>query len=366
MVKQHELVTWRNICGALVLGMLPLWACQTASQPSVTQSAGLQVICAPDMPIVSPGESITVRSWAIGANGTPTSKPRKWAWNVSAGTISGGEVATWSVGSDPKVSDDRKLTATVTVRLDTGSQATCNLEVILAEADLFSENPFPDHRTAGFGHPGFVAYAVSPSARAFLSPGSLEPKGYGLYSYLLFDAPPSGEIERARDLAAIAAYLRMIQPIEEMQQYLPPSQINLALLPVTKGVELPYNLADTNEVSHAAEGVLAVYDYTRAQSLLADLNSKAQRSGPYLVSILPASSGDKQVLVFFDMSRVAPSLIPDWVRIFRSLATKETSWSDITIAKLVLDTRNVLAVAARDTPAVVSALTQWIRVVKPH
>ncbi len=70
------------------------------------------------------------------------------------------------------------------------------------------------------------------------------------------------------------------------------------------------------------------------------------------------------MLLLFDMSRVEPFLVPDWLRTFTALTTQESSWSEITLSKLALNTRNALAVMARDTPEVVAGLTEWIQVFK--
>lgn len=51
------------------------------------------------------------------------------------------------------------------------------------------------------------------SGRALLLPTSSEPKGYGLYSYLLFDTPPRDDLERERYLKALESYLLVLKPI---------------------------------------------------------------------------------------------------------------------------------------------------------
>ncbi|MBK5124338.1 hypothetical protein IQ288_31360 [Burkholderia sp. R-69980] len=77
------------------------------------------------------------------------------------------------------------------------------------------------------------------------------------------------------------------------------------------------------------------------------------------------AADDKVVPLSFDMSHVMPQLVWDWVRAFCALTAQEHSWTDITLTKLALDTRNIIAVGARATPEVVSGLEQWIRVAKP-
>ena len=62
------------------------------------------------------------------------------------------------------------------------------------------------------------------TGRDFLLPGQAEsttPEPYGLYSYLLFSAEPS-EASRPPHLEAIRAYLRMLPPVQGLEQEGPP------------------------------------------------------------------------------------------------------------------------------------------------
>src|SRR5712692_9286641 len=122
--------------------------------------------------------------------------------------------------------------------------------------------------------------------------------------------------------------------------------------------------SDPKQAAQAAQ-VLATYDYARAKVLLSGLGGKVVSSGPYLVSQRPADAGDKGAPLFFDMNHVVPKLVWDWVRAFCSLAAWERSWTDVTLTKLALNTRNVVAVSARDTPEMISGLEKWIQVLKP-
>src|SRR5262249_15629943 len=159
---------------------------------------------------------------------------------------------------------------------------------------------------------------------------------------------------------AIASYLRVLQPIEEMERYRRRSELTVTLLPVKRSINLPDNLSDPTQAAQAAQGVLEAYDYARAQVLLANLGANVVRSGPYLVAKIAADAGDTGGPLFFDMSRVVPTLVWDWVQAFCALTAQEHSWTDVTLTKLALNTRNVIAVAARETPEVVTHLKQWI------
>jgi len=96
--------------------------------------------------------------------------------------------------------------------------------------------------------------------------------------------------------------------------------------------------------------VLAAYDYARASALLADLGKQMVQSGPFLVSTRPTVSDPGALFLFFDLSRVTPKLVWDWVREFCSLAAQERSWSEIELKRLALNVRNILAVAAKGYP----------------
>jgi hypothetical protein len=201
------------------------------------------------------------------------------------------------------------------------------------------------------------------SGRAFLLPVHSEPKGYGLYTYLLFETPPRDKVERERYIKAIEAYLLVLDSITEMERYRSPTELNVTMLPVRRIINVPEDLSDPVQVTRAAEQVLAVYDYPRAKALLADLGVQAVRGGPYLLSRLAASADKEAAPVLFDMTHVAPTLVWDWIKALCALIVQERSWSEVTMTKLALNMRNVVAVSARQVPDVVST---WIRVLVPR
>ena len=185
-----------------------------------------------------------------------------------------------------------------------------------------------------------------------------------MYSYLLFESPPKDQAERARYLKALEAYLVVLQPMAELERHKRRSQLNITLIPVKRAVELPADLGEPNRAAQIADEVLAAYDYARAKVLLDDLGKEVNRSGPYLISRMPGALDPTTLSLFLDMSHVAPKLIWDWTRAFCWLAAQERSWSDVALQKLALNIRNAIAVAAKNTPDVVDALQQWIRVVR--
>jgi tetratricopeptide (TPR) repeat protein len=200
------------------------------------------------------------------------------------------------------------------------------------------------------------------SGRAFLVPDEREPQGYGLYSYLLFETPPKNDVERGRYLSTLEAYLRILPPMEELERHKRRSQLNITLIPTKRSIELPADVGEPKRAAQTAEQVLAAYDYARAQVLLEGFGKDVTRSGPYLISRMP--SAPEATRLFLDMSHVKPDLVWDWTKTFCWLAAQERSWSEAALQKLALNTRNAIAIGADLTPDIVSALQQWIRVVK--
>lgn len=310
----------------------------------------LQVTCAPERPLLHPGESVTVRAWVSDAAGRAGNAAPQLSWHTDNGRIAGnGDTVQWAVPAAPVVAGNAiQARAVVSARLSASAAAECEVQVLIVAL------PRPDD-----------ARGAQPFGRAFLLPQGAEPAGYGLTSYLLLATPAQDDEERQRHLKAIEAVLRTLPPIEELRQYLSPSQLNITLLPVKRKPTLPDSLTPVN-LARAAQQVLEAYDHARAQVLLAELDDTARRGGPYLVSRTDAAAGPKGMHLFFDMSHVVPRLVGDWVSAFCALAAQERSWSDETMKRLSLNTRNVIAVAAHATPDVLSNLEHWVRVLNPR
>lgn len=308
----------------------------------------LQVTCAPERPLLSPGETVTVWAWVSDPAGR--AGDAQLSWRTESGRIAGsGDTVQWAVPSAPVVAgNSRPARASVSARLGTAQATECEVQVLIVAP------PRPED-----------AKGAQPFGRAFLLPQAAEPAGYGLTSHLLLAAPAQNDEERQRYLKAIEAVLRALPPIEELRQYLGPSQLNITLLPVKRKLTLPDSLTPAN-LPQAAQQVLDAYDHARAQVLLAELDATARRGGPYLVSRTAADAGPQGQHLFFDMSHVVPRLVGDWVSAFCALAAQERSWTDETLKRLSLNTRNVIAVAAHATPDVLSNLEQWVRVLNPR
>ena len=332
-------------CGLLGAALLAASAGVAVADPE----APLQLACMPDRPLAHPGDTVTVRAWVGDGAGRAATAPPRLSWRTDSGDITGdGDSGQWTLPSAPLVPGN-SVTARANVAARFGNQALveCAVQVLIVAP------PRPDDTRGG-----------PPFGRAFLLPQTAEPAGYGLLSYLLLPAPAQDDDERQRQLKAIEAVLRAMPPIEELRQYLRPGQLNLTLLPVKRRPALPEELTPAN-LPQAAQQVLDAYDHARAQVLLAEVDGQALRSGPYLASRTPAGAGQARWRLFFDMSHVAPRLVGDWVGAFSALAAQERSWTDETLLRLALNTRNVIALAAHATPDALSNLKQWVRVLNP-
>jgi hypothetical protein len=331
----------RDFCAGLLAGLATVPAAAAGADAGT-----LQITCAPERPVMRPGESVRLNVWIADSRGlVPDVKPRL-QWSTEHGRIDPGDgSATWTVPADPVVPGN-SVPISATLRVIVGSVVAGQYTARAAIAA-----PLPPDSPRGRALLG----------RALLLPGAAEPAGFCLTSYLLLPAVARDDEDRARQLRAIGALLRAVPPMEELLEYRKQAELAISLVPVTRKPVLP-DLRSHEGLAEAATRLLAVYDHTRAQVLLADLDRSA-RQGPYLACRPRAAPGAQLAMPFFDMSRVVPKLVGDWVDAFCALVLQEPTWTDVTVRKLLLDMRNVIAVAARLTPDVLGDLDRWARLV---
>jgi hypothetical protein len=300
--------------------------------------SAVQLACAPERAALTVGGTLVLHAWATDSDGKPLPGVVRTVWTVSAGVVAGSEPATWRLPAVPG-----RAMARVEIGVDTKGHAVCELAV-----EVTPPSPPPPE----------VPVRGQIAARALLVRGTSEPAGFGLYSYLLIDAPPADARERQRQLSAVESYLREIESLEALADLRPPSQLNLTMLPVESDIPLPARLDDPAVLGRAAAAVLAGYDYARAKHLLDVLGEPAPRGTIALVSRrAPASAAGVTSLVM-NMSVVSPALLTDWLRAFCWLSSQERSWSDAALVRLGLGTRNAVAVAAAHLG---EALVEWPR-----
>ncbi len=283
-------------------------------------AASPSVACSPDKPTVGSGDSIEVRVWV-----EPPTAGLRYIWAATGGSIKGQDAeAIW----DFKGVTAGVYESTVTATHPRSGRVACTMQVIVRE------------HTMGEGH--------RVTGRYFLVKGQKEKPGYGLYSYLLFGAPPD-DSSRDRYRVAIDTYLHQLTEIERLEDE--PS-VDLAQLNVTY---LPVDIPSPPDVS--ADWGVAHYDYGRARLMLAKL-SGTYLTGPYIISLLKPLGATDRVsgpYLFQNLSTV-PAVPKDllywWVREFQGQAAQERFWEERTMQRLALKLRTTVAVVAVAMPEV--------------
>ena len=216
-------------------------------------------------------------------------------------------------------------------------------------------------------HMGEHAEAPTPervTTRDFLIGDQPEAKDYGLYSYLLFGAPPL-PASRELYLRTIAAYLEEIPPTAGFGSQLQRWQMNITYLPLTEPPPAQFTAAAGQiDAAAAADWMLRHYNYVRARLVLRTLPG-SYHSGPYLVSHLKPLSGSAPAagpFLFQDLSNVQPDLAAVWMREFLVQAGKERFWEPDAVGQFRLQLRNAIAVAGATVPGVQAAVEKWIKV----
>ena len=242
--------------GVFALAML------LAHSVAVRAAHDVQLICLTEQPAIVEGESATLRAWVSTIDGRPIAAPVNFSWEVDAGRVEAQAASTrWDL-STVKVKPQmvRKVNAIVTAAQPGRSDLRCTVEVFIGREEATP----PDRATKG----------ELLSARHYLLPGEVEAPGFGLYSYLLFSAPPRDAEDEARYLKTIEACLLVLQEVDDyLSRHLPPSRLNATYIPLTR---IPDRGRSNTEW---AENLLAVYDYTAAQILLSKVQ-QAHQQGP--------------------------------------------------------------------------------------
>ncbi len=147
---------------------------------------------------------------------------------------------------------------------------------------------------AAQGGPRIVQDRAKITGQALLVDDQAETTGYGLYSYVLFESPPTAETKPIY-LAVISACVKEFPDLGGLAQKYRPESLNAMYIPVTQTITGP-----------KAEEILQQYNYKRAKTILDQLSNVQRNGGPYLVSSLgPVSIGNRaSPFVFQDLSAV--------------------------------------------------------------
>ena len=335
---------WRIVAGLLLIvgSLCP----QLASAKTNSGNNGMEVLCLTERPAIVQGESTGLRAWAVTSDGIPIPQPTQLKWQVSEGLVQGeGSDVQWNLSGVTIKSGElhKKVMATVSADVASVGSASCAVAVFIGKKEIdTSVNGVSDTR-------GGLR-----SARRYLLPNEKEETGYGLYSYLLFPAPPRTEEEKARYLKTLESCLLVMQDVEDhIQRHRRPSELNATHIPVT---EVPkYSKVSAEWAANA----LNVYDYTTAQKLLDKLDKTYQR-GPYLISVLkkPLSLRTMPVQehLLQDFTGKVPELASSVVDLFTYRAAQQRTWSEAALRVFSLNVRNLIAVAGKVTPQVANAL----------
>ena len=250
--------------------------------------------------------------------------------------------ATWDF------SDTRPGTYTAVVRVtdQAGRSGEASVSVIVRSKPLGLRN---ERRETG---------------RSLLLADSVEAKGFGLYSYVLFGSKPT-EASRDRYLQAIIEFLKF-PAISEMVRYRAARELNITYIPTTG----PMTKEVTDAISQerydvAGSWVLQHYDYARARAMLSRL-PREHRDGPYVISLLTPfdiKGTLARPYLFQDQSLIPPRLVALWVREFLQQAAQERFWEKRSLQHMVLRIRTAVGVLSEGLSDVRKSLAGWTELV---
>jgi hypothetical protein len=198
-------------------------------------------VCSSAKPVVEAGETVQLTAWA-------PQEGFRYHWSTTAGQIEGeGSQIMWNLGEQEPGGKKASVEAIREGQLS----LKCDVEVFVQDR---------------------VLVRGGKALRYLLGRTGSEPKGYGLYSYLLL-TPGEGE-EQKRNQKCVEAYRARILGASKLESSLDQSTLNATYVPV---------VAASQDEDPPAEWIFKNYDYHRARALL-DKIAGAHLTGPYLVS----------------------------------------------------------------------------------
>ncbi len=168
------------------------------------------------------------------------------------------------------------------------------------------------------------------TGRTILVDNQAETVGYGLYSYVLFESPPTAQTKPLY-LAIISACLTEFPDLGRLEKEHRLESLNVIHLPVTRNISSP-----------RAEEILQYYNYDRARTILGQLSMIQRNGGPYLLSSLaPVSNSSRSnPSLYQDLSAIRlvsspgdqTNIAKDWVLSFVKQVNKPRAWDRATLA----------------------------------
>lgn len=330
--------------GAIYLAGGALLLAHRAYPQSMTERADVDeavVACAPEQPVGQSGAAMTLKAWTVFSG----EKRAQYTWTVDAGTIQGtGEEVRWLL------SRVRPGLHWAQVKISVpGATAlrVCEARLIVVPGDIELRG---GHRLSG---------------RAWLLPGQEEDPRYGLRSYVLFSGPSSGDEQRERYLRVLEEFLKF-PSADRLERYyqnagLGLDALNCAYLPLASAPDdgKVGKLDSAASYRAAAEELLRLYDYERAEVILSGLQGE-HHQGPYVVSFPGGANPLVRPYILQDQSWVPAELVTLWMREFLNQAAQERDWSKTHSASFILKMRTIITVGGGALEVVQKQLKQLI------
>ncbi len=196
------------------------------------------------------------------------------------------------------------------------------------------------------------------TGQALLVGNEPEGQGYGLYSYLLLEAPPTQENFRLFQ-SVLAACLREIPNVERLEKLGSPREsLNVTYIPIAEEIpQAPSKRTTKENLRWWSQWVLDHYNYNRAQAILAKIKKNPGR-GPYIISTLsPVSSTrtDTSPILVQDLSdlpnentQIAYEWVLDFVDRVSNPLNESGGWNKPSLVQFTSSFRNSRALSLAD------------------
>ncbi len=297
-------------------------------------------VCRPSKLVLSPTDTVAVTVYPV--QETVSGTPPNFTWTVSGGSIDHGyPSAQWSFdGQSPG-----PYTATIRIEDPAFGVTHCTVDVYVDE-----DAPPTDISRSSLPRE---------TGSDLLQSDTREKRGYGLYTYLLLAARP-GDQNQEKYERFIKAFLDLVPEISRLERYIPPSQLNVAYLPVTKLP--PEALVQEDLVGF----ILAHYDYARSRAILR-LAPGDHRNGPYIISALSPITGRSQIekpYIDQDLTLFPAEVAENVVKEYLLQAAREEFYKRRALPRLALNMQATVHVLANAKGPIEEALKYWLKILK--
>lgn len=324
-------------CHRLLALSFCLFCSLVQSLPSQAIENTGQVTCTASSFVIAPGSQVTLQVFAVMP--ADRRRPVSYRWTATGGTIEDSyPTAQWSFGMVPP----GQYSATFHMQGQDTAATQCTVNIFVD--DCIPPKVFT--RSEGSRETG----------SDLLSSHMKEMAGYGLYTYLLLSSPP-GEQTITKYEYFVRTFLRMVPEINALERHIPPSQLNVAYLPVTSFP--PQQLPKNELVTY----ILANYDYARSRSILRLLPGD-HRNGPYIVSFPSPITGHQATVkpfLVFDLTIFPPEMIDSAIKEYLCQAENEAFYEERSLPRLALNISNTVHVLAAAQEPIVTALHDWLK-----